>query len=322
MNQERWRELASEYIEGTLTPPMRDAVETHLNENPESRAEAEQLRGLFAQLQQFPEVDPPLFFADNLLSRIQRESQVKRPWWSSLLGIGRTAGATLVLGGAAAGIAWMFLSPQAARAPASGKSRQARTALLPGWSGADRAPGDPAALARPHLAVERTLRVAAGEPPAYDFTLSLLNASGGIARFRVPGDTQPYRAVLVKSSIPPILRVPLVSARDDSTMAVRCDWSADGEKHVKYLLVPLPEQEGIAPEKLSFGLGEMPLPETARALVARYGKPITLEDVPESLRLAVVARAETLEETLTRHLKGTDLRVTSSPSGVLVAPAR
>jgi hypothetical protein len=320
MNRERWQELASEYIEGTLSDEMRVAVERHLSEDAESREEADALRGLFAELKQLPEVEPPLFFADNVMSRIQRESEARRPWWSSWLGIGRTASATLVLGGAAAGIAWVFLAPQPTP-PSGGGLQQARTALLPGRSEAQKAPGDPAALSAPELRIERTLRMEADAPSAYDFAVALENAPGGTARFTVPGDPTPYRFTF-RAGKTGLLQVPLVSARDSQTMALRCDWSAEGRKHVKYLLVPLPEAEKTDSVKLSFGLGEMPLPETARVLAARYGRPITLEDVPESLRLAVVARAETLEEVLARHLKGTELRVTSSPSGVLVAPAR
>lgn len=320
MNQERWRELASEYIEGTLTPPMQEAVEAHLRDNPESRAEAEQLRSLFAELKQLPEVEPPMFFAENVMSRIQRETELKRPWWASFLGIGRTAGATLVLGGAVAGIAWMFLNPQKTGYTGGGV-RQAKTSLLPGLNGSEKAPGDPVALSIPHLSIERTLRVAPGEEPAYDFALKLENTSTGAARFELPGDSQEYRVVFDKGTSS-ILRVPLVSARNEETMALRCDWNSGGDKHVKYLLVPLPPAEKEAALKLSFGLGEMSLPETARALTARFGRPITLEDVPEGLKLSVVARAETLEETLTRHLAGSGLRVTSTGSGVLVAPAR
>jgi hypothetical protein len=320
MNQERWRELASEYLEGTLTPPMQEAVEAHLRENPESRAEAEQLRSLFTELKQLPEVEPPLFFADNVMSRLQREAEQKRPWWASLMGIGRTAGATLVLGGAAAGIAWMFLAPQQPTSTGNGL-RQAKTTLLPGMTGVEKAPGNPAALSVPHLNIERTLRVAQGEETAYEFALKLENAATGAARFLVPGDPQTYRVVFGKGKLP-VLRVPLVSARDEQTMALRCDWNSGGSKHVKYLLIPLPPAEKDATLKLSFGLGEMPLPETARTLVARYGRPITLEDVPEGLRLSVTARAETLEETLVRHLKDTGLRVTSTASGVLIAPPR
>ncbi|MGC4044441.1 MAG: hypothetical protein QM758_11645 [Armatimonas sp.] len=322
MNQERWRELASEYIEGTLTPPMQEAVEVHLRENPESRAEAEQLRALFAELKQVPEVEPPLYFAENVMSRIQREAEQKRPWWSSFLGIGRTAGATLVLGGAAAGIAWMFLNPQQRVNTTPGTPRQARTLLLPGLSGSEKAPGNPVALSIPHLNVERTLRVAPGEEPAFDFSVKLESATTGTARFELPGDSQNYRVVVEKGRSS-TLRVPLVSARDEQTMALRCDWSAGGDRHVKYLLVPLPPAEkDDATQKLSFGLGEMTLPDTARALAARYGRPITLEDIPEGLRVSVIARTETLEETLTRHLKDTGLHVTSTGAGVLIAPLR
>lgn len=322
MDQERWRELASEYLEGTLTPPMQEAVEAHLHENPESRAEAEQLRALFAELKQIPEVEPPLFFAENVMTRIQREAEQKRPWWASFLGIGRTAGATLILGSAVAGIAWMFLNPQKTSHTGSGV-REAKTALLPGMNGSGEAPGNPVALSIPHLSIERTLRVAPGEEPAYDFALKLEKASTGTARFELPGDSHDYRVVFDKGTSS-ILRVPLISARSEETMALRCDWSSGGDKHVKFLVVPLPSTEKEKEEslKLSFGLGEMSLPETARSLTARYGRPITLEDVPEGLRLSVVARAETLEETLRRHLSGTNLRVTSTRGGVLVAPAR
>ena len=105
-------------------------------------------------------------------------------------------------------------------------------------------------------------------------------------------------------------------------MALRCEWSASGARHVKQLFVPLPEREGSGEDKMSFGLASLSVADAARVLCARYGRPITLEDVPDSLRIAVTARTETLEQTLSRHLQGTGLRVQSSPAGILISPAR
>lgn len=318
MEIERWRELASEYIEGTLPQETAAAVRAHLDAHPESRAEEIQLRGLFAELKELPEVEPPLFFADNVMARIAREQQAKRPWWASFGNLGRTAGATLALGGLAAGIVWMYWGPRPAER--SGV-RQARTTLLPGLRGLAQNPGSPVAAPMPQVSVARSLRVVAGEPLSYDLALRLEHAERGVAHVSVPGDSQSYKGVFAPGTYP-VINVPLSAARDAQTLLVRCEWNASGEKHVKQLVVPLPEREGAGEEKQSFGLAELPLPEMARALSARYGRPITLEDVPEKLQVGVTARAETLEETLVRHLKDTGLTVSSSAAGVLIAPAR
>ena len=319
MEIERWRELASEYIEGTLPEETAAAVRAHLDAHPESRAEEAQLRGLFGELRQLPEVEPPMFFADNVLARIAREKQERRPWWASFGNLGRTAGATLALGGLATAIAWMYWGQTAPSG--SGSVRQARTTLLPGLRHAVQNPGSPVAAPAPQVSVERSLHVVAGEPLSYDFVLRLENAERGVARISVPGDPQGYRGVFAPGTHP-VINVPLSAARDPQTMLVRCEWNAGGQKHVKQLVVPLPEREGVGEERQSFGLAELPLPTLARELSARYGRPITLEDIPEGLRAGVTARAETLEETLTRHLKGTGLTVSSSAAGILIVPAR
>ena len=318
MEIERWRELASEYIEGTLPEETAAAVRAHLDASPESRAEEVQLRGLFSGLRQLPEVEPPLFFADNVMARLAREQKEKRPWWASFSRLGRTAGATLALGGLATAIAWMYWGPREAERPGV---RQAHASLLPGLQGLSQNPGSPIASPVPHVRVERSLRVVAGEPLAFDLALRLENAERGTARVSVPGDSRSYKGVFAPGTYP-VINIPLSAARDAQTLLVRCEWNASGARHVKQLVVPLPEREGAGEEKQSFGLGELPLPEMARALSARYGRPITLEDVPEGLRAGVTARTETLEETLTRHLKNTGLVVSSSAAGVLIAPVR
>ena len=318
MEIERWRELASEYIEGTLPDDTATAVRAHLDASPESRAEEAHLRGLFAGLRDFPEVEPPLFFADNVMARLAREQKEKRPWWASLSNLGRTAGATLALGGLATAVAWMYWGPRPTER--ANNVHQARTTLLPGLHRGAQNPGSPVAALVPQVSVERSLHVVAGEPLSYDFALRLENAERGSAHVSVPGDSQSYKGVFAPGTYP-VINIPLSAARDPQTLLVRCEWNADGQKHVKQLVVPLPEREGAGEEKQSFGLAELPLPELARALSARYGRPITLEDVPDGLRVAVTARTETLEETLTRHLRGTGLRMTSSAAGVLIAPA-
>ena len=75
MDRKQWRELASDYIEGTLPAEKVKEVRAFLAQSPEARADESALRGITQHLKTLPDVDPPLFFADNVLARIQREQQ-------------------------------------------------------------------------------------------------------------------------------------------------------------------------------------------------------------------------------------------------------
>jgi hypothetical protein len=64
----------------------------------------------------------------------------------------------------------------------------------------------------------------------------------------------------------------------------------------------------------------MTIPEAAREIAARYGRPVTLEDVPEGAQVSD-RRGDTAGTVLRHGLAPLGLRVAASPSGILVSPA-
>ena len=77
--------------------------------------------------------------------------------------------------------------------------------------------------------------------------------------------------------------------------------------------------------KQSFGLPETTIAESAKEIAARYGTPVTLEDLPEEItreRVMIDARNETASEALRRNLTGRNVKVTVSGAGVLVTADR
>ena len=170
--------------------------------------------------------------------------------------------------------------------------------------------------------------------PAFDLALWMENAEGGTARFNLLGDKTPYRFHLGGVTAPQTLRVPF-SAALDKTVGLQVYWTANASHHTRYLFVPIPPQRSdgasdtadaaIVPSvRQSFGLPEQSLLDAARDVSARYNVPVTLDDVPETLRVQITARDETAPETLTRQLKPLGLRVSSVKGGLLIetiAPA-
>jgi hypothetical protein len=328
MDCKNWREMASEYIEGTLaTPASADAMRRHAAECAACRTDEALLRSLSRELNVLPDVDPPLFFRENLISAIERGDQgAKRPiaesFWQTLFPrLGRTAFGTLIAGGACAAVLWSIALPRTGTGGASYIVGGPLTGLLPGLSedSADAAAADKEPA---RLRIGRVTTVLTEDGPVYDFSLWLENADKGTARFQLVGDKHNYRFNLGSGMAPQTLRVPLAAAQGRSTIDLAVRWTADGKSHAKYLFVPVPRTDDqVVERKQSFGLPESTMIDSAKQIAARYSTPVTLEDLPENIareQVMMDARNETASEVLRRNLAGRNLKVMVSGAGVLV----
>jgi hypothetical protein len=320
--------MASDYIEGTLeTAAAADAMRRHAVECANCRADEASLRSLSRELNVLPDVDPPLFFRENLISAIERGDQgAKRPvtgsfWQSMFPRLGRTAVGTLIAGGACAAVLWSMAFPRPGTGGASYVVGGPLVGLLPGLSG-DSADTINADKEPARLRIGRVTTVLPEDGPVYDFSLWLENADKGTARFQLVGDNHNYRFNLGSGMAPQTLRVPLAAAQGKSTIDLAVRWTADGKSHLKYLFVPVPRADDrVVERKQSFGLPESTMIESAKQIAARYGTPVTLEDLPETVageRIMMDARNETASEVLRRNLAGRDLKIMVSGAGVLV----
>lgn len=346
MNCTRWRELASDYIEGALPPDTAAAVRAHLDGCAECRADEVALRTITRELNVLPQVDPPMFFRENVLSAIERQStrpilsdqparvappSAARPtgsvWTRLFPNIGRLALGTTLAGAAAAAVLYALLAPtHSGNSPMIAEMAPAArfTGVLPGSGEYSDTKAEEEA---PRLTVSRS-EVSLPGGPAYEFQFKLENAEHGTARFNLIGDTKSYYFNEIKSGQPRSLQVPFAAADGKNTISLHASWTANGQTHSKYLFVPVPvaSTNPAVPaqspqERQSFGLPEMSVTDAARELSSRYGRAVTLEDVPEDQRITLYARDETAASVLRNYLEGQKLRVTASPSGILVAPA-
>lgn len=296
MNCEQWRELASEYVEGTLTGSRRNEADAHVAACVSCRQDAAALRGIAGALRAWPEEETPLFFADNVMARIERESRQERGWRALLPRLSRVGVGTVVAGGALAALAMtLFLPHQNQKASQAG--------VLPG------AAANPAPVvgAAPKLSVRWTQRADAADP-TLDVALTLENAEKGTARCELPGDSTPYRFTFT-GGVPQTLKIPLAAARGEKTLAVKVVWNADTASHERYLILPVPQTDAAPAPKQSFGVRDLPLPDAARELSARYGQPVILDDVPVDSRVALHAAEETAEQVLRRQVEPLGLTV-------------
>lgn len=320
MDCTRWRELASDYIEGTLlSEEVATAMREHAAACASCRADEVSLRVLWREMNVLPDADPPLFFRENVMAAIERqekETSSAGPFWRTFLPhLGRVAMGTALTGGTVAALAWMLLYPSL--------DMSANRANLPPVSAV--LPGAP----EPHTAKTtgaadlRIARITTAVPevgPAYDFTLWLENAERGTARFQLLGDKNMYRFTLTPGA-PQTLRVPFAAAQGKDTLNLFVYWTADGQPHSKYLFVPVKTQDKAPTERQSFALSESSIVEAAREVSARYDVPVTLQDVPHDLRVALSAQQETAVQAIRRSIAEKGLRVSVSRAGVLVAPA-
>jgi hypothetical protein len=325
--------MASDYIEGTLPPAMTEAMRAHASACASCRSDAEALRGLSRELNLLPTVDPPLFFRENVIAAIERQESGRPvgPWWRTMLPhLGRVAMGTALTGGAVAAAAWMLLLPGTLRTedgmsqagvPAATGGVPFANNLLPGASAAD--PSAVNAAASTPAAYLRVARVTSMLPgtdgPSYDFSFWLENAQKGTARWHFVGDKTAYRFNLSGNTAQTV-RIPYSAAQGRDSLALYVYWTADAAAHARYLLLPVPRNADRAPEeRQSFGLPEETIVEAARHIAARYGTPVTLEDVPADLRVRITARDETAVEALERSLTDLGLKVTASRAGILVS---
>ena len=310
MDRKQWRDHASDYIEGSLPADTARQVHEFLATSPEARLDESALRGLTHQLSDLPEVDPPLFFADNVIARIQREQEEARQksWRSWLPSFGRLAVGSLAAGGVMAAIAWTFFFPKASK-PDTNVTTAGVGVPLSG------APGK----AHTNVPVPRvTLSSVKVESQQLKFELSLTNADYAMVLASVPGG--PTTGVALGGSEPTTrpLQVPLSSNTD--VQAVKLLWTGDATRGEQWLITPLTNLQP-ASARLSFGLGELALtPDALAELSRRFGQAITVVDVPRSeQRVRFDARNETLDELLKRHLEPLGLSVTRVEDRVVVA---
>jgi len=309
VNFDDWRELASEYVDGTLPPAKRGEVQAFLALSPEARADEAALRGLNRELRGLPEVDPPLFFADNVLSRIQREQAAahQRSWRAWLPSFGRLAAGSLVTGGALAALAWVLFFPNEQKSVGAGavvvSSASPTTSTGP----------------LPKLMVGKpALRT--GETPALEFSLTLEHAERGSVLARVPGGKPSGLFFGRENEAVQTLRVPVDASVGVAT--VELTWTGNGTQGEKWLLEPL-APSGTTTTARSFGQPELPLVKAVAEVVRSYGQAVTLEDLPNpDLKVRLDARNETLEALLKRHLEPLNLSVTVVGDRLTISPKR
>jgi hypothetical protein len=322
VNCEKWRELASEYIEGTLEPTMTAVMAEHLRGCESCRTDEAILKSLCRELNVLPEVDPPMFFRDNVLSAIERQQAAKPagPWWKVWMpSLARTAVGTLVASGAAAAVVYNIVVPQTAKEPNSIQANAGGNngVLLPGAN----AEANPSAAAPARLRITRTMTALAERGPAITFNFWLENAERGTARFQLIGSKDSYRFNLFGTNRE-VLQVPFDVAAGKPSVDLQVLWTADGKTHTRHIFIPIPREDNKAPEsKQSFGLGQASVALAARDIAVRYGRPVTLDDVPEQTIVQWTARDETAQETLARQLAPLNLKVTESAAGLLIERA-
>jgi hypothetical protein len=316
--------LASDYIEGTLpAPAVAEAMAAHVRECDSCRADEQALRAISRELNVLPSVDPPLFFRENVMAAIERQparSRAGESWWKSLFPslphLGRVAVGTTLAAGTVAAFLWAVLLPSHGGHDVVIMPAGIGRGLLPGATGV----GDAAAVRQPHLRIARVTTVLPDGATAYDFSFWLENAATGTARFQLPGSDQVYRFNLAGTE-QQTLRVPFSVAGDKQVVDLSIDWTANGKGHMRHLLVPIPRSDAAPGVRQSFGLGEGRVVEVAREGAVRYGRPVTLDDVPEDGTVRITARDESADEVLGRYLSDLGMKVSASNGGVLIEKA-
>ena len=333
-----WREMASDLIEETLPPAMRDAMVRHSAECPTCRADHAALIALSRELNVLPTVDPPLFFAENVLSAIERQPRAVPMWRRLLFGpdgtlagagaerVTRTAFGTLLAAGAAAAIGFTMFAPghiaqnHPSTVAAGVENPAALIGLLPG--GATN-PAD-ATDRQPALRITRVTTMTPNSGPSYDLSFWLSNADHGVARWQFVGDPRSFNFAL-KGAAPQTVRIPYTAAQGKDAVELAIRWTADAETHTRCLVLPVAQSAATAasPSPLamhqSFGLPDESLVDAARDISGRYDIPITFDDVPTDTHVRITAEDETAAATLRRYLKADGLMVTETAAGIRVS---
>lgn len=297
-----WRECASDHIDGTLPAKLAREADAHIQICPECAADMEGIRSLSAELSSLPTPDVPLYFSDNILSKIEaQQSAAKEPWWrAARLGI-----TTALAGATVASFVWMQVNPvvdapNRVRAGAGG-TRRAIT---------------PAPTVAPKLNTRWMLRADAATP-TYDVELTLLSKSSGTAKCTISGDPHAYRFTLAPG-VANHFRIPLTLVANDSVASLNTVWTSGDTTHKRIEHHPL-SPDTPTPRRQSFGIRDLPIADAAREVSSRYNIPITLQDIPETTRIRVSPIHATAEEALSAALSGTGCTLVTTPDGLYIS---
>lgn len=308
MDLKQWRDLASDYIEGSLPAEKMKEVRAFLATSPEARTDEALLRGITRHLNDLPEVDPPLFFADNVMARIEREQEAarQRSWRGWLPNLGRLALGSLAVGGVLAVVAFKLIAPP--KAPDDIKTGGLVTATSKPVEKVASGPAPVLKLSKPQL-TGNTVKV----------YLTLENAKSGMVLASIPGAAQ-QTGVSLGGDEPETrpLEVPVTEGM--GVRSFKLAWTADGSHGEQWVITPLAGEQP-ASLRLSFGMGEQSLtPQALEELARRFGQGITVVDLPQADRkVHFDARNETLDELLTRHLGPLNMQVTRVENRVVIS---
>ncbi|MDX1931150.1 MAG: zf-HC2 domain-containing protein [Capsulimonadales bacterium] len=308
----KWRELASDYIEGTLPAEMRDTLSAHLAGCARCRQDEVALRSIARELNVLPETDPPLFFRENVMAAIERQGvrSASNPWQWLLDNYRRptvsgplTAAFAVVIGLAV----WL---------PRGGGSSDVRQAA--GITAPELAPSPEPIRRAPELKITRITTVLPGEGAAWDFSFHLANAESGSVRFKVGSVDQEY-PFRMNGALPQTLRISPAVLADKKLLELRANWTADGVMHTRTLFLPVVNEGQPMPDaRQSFGLPEATLVDSAREIALRYGQPIILDDVAQDQVVRLTAKDESAEDTLRRQMTPMGLTVEMTSDGLVV----
>jgi hypothetical protein len=320
MNDEKWLELASEYIEGTLHPEMHEKVRVYLTENKQAQKEEQELRGILQELGTMPEVDPPMFFRENLMKALEAQTkaaQEKKPWWQ----LTRFMQGSLVVGGAFAALTLGILLPQLNNQPGEGNMAEASL-------GKSLAPPTMTGSALPEAIVNATntanttpaqIRVTQGilkDKNRYEFALTLSQSKSAFVRIEVPG-REAQVATLNENATQAIQVEPDANA---SVLHLGIRWTSAGNSQEKQFY--LPTGAGTAKPTWSNPGEGSTLDKALMNLVAYYGKPVTVENVDtHAVRVPTLVQEAGLQQTLSERLAPMGLIVTQSNDGVIITHA-
>jgi hypothetical protein len=316
MNDEKWLELASEYIEGTLSPEMHEKVRVYLTENKQAQKEEQELRGILQELGTLPEVDPPMFFRENLMKALEAQTDAacqKKPWWQ----LTRLMQGSLVAGGAFATLALVILLPQLR--PSEGlnveEASVTKPLLIPSIKGAPLPEANNSAPAQ--LRVTRGMvdgasaGAGAGAAKQYEFALTLTNSQSARVRIEVPG--REAQVATLKANTTQAVRVEPDANASVLNFGIR--WSSAGTSQEKQFYLPT----GV--NKTAWrnpGEGST-LDSVLTNLVAHYGKPVTVENIDtKAVRVPTLVQEPELQQTLAARLTPMGLTVTQSNDGVII----
>jgi hypothetical protein len=311
MNDEKWLELASEYIEGTLSPEMHEKVRVYLTENKQAQKEEQELRGILQELGTLPEVDPPMFFRENLMKALEAQTQAaqqKKPWWQ----LTRFMQGSLVAGGAFAALALLGILVPQLRQSEGVKADEAsvtKPLLIPTVKGAPLPEASTTAPAQLRV----TLGMVDGTNTAkqYEFALTLTNSQSARVRIEVPG-REAQVAVLKENTTQAVRVEPDANA---SVLNFSIRWSSAGTSQEKQFYLPTSANKTAWSNP---GEGNT-LDNVLTNLVAHYGKPVTVENIDtKAVRVPTLVQEPELQQTLATRLAPMGLTVTQSNDGVII----